>query len=113
MHMKPMHAFMADDVVFSSDRRRLDGLPHQVCDSRHRYRVACYTSAANCVASTKVAELVAPGFVILTNIKVHVYLHGASAAYQTASDVRRASEVVPGQFTWCVTRQGQQSPVSA
>lgn len=27
MHMKPMHAFTAQEVVFSSDRRRLDGMP--------------------------------------------------------------------------------------
>ncbi len=27
MHMKPMHAFTAGSVVFSADRRRLDGMP--------------------------------------------------------------------------------------
>lgn len=27
MHMKPMHAFTAQEVVFSSDRRRLDSMP--------------------------------------------------------------------------------------
>ena len=76
MHMKPMHAFMADDVVFSSDRRRLDGLPHQVCASRHRYRVAYDTwHAPNCVALTEVAEPMAPVSMILTNIKVHFCLH--------------------------------------
>lgn len=27
MHMKPMHGFTAQQVVFSPDRRRLDGMP--------------------------------------------------------------------------------------
>lgn len=29
MHMKPMHGFMVERVVFAADRRRLDGLPQQ------------------------------------------------------------------------------------